>query len=160
VIGNTSNPIRGTKMGADWYSMTCIGLKVPKEKIIREEDGYKNNCRCMPKIDPDDYPGARFCPHCGNHIKRAIKIEKPLFDIPEDYWNDKGEIKGWEIKHDTDACNFYICVFTSGDVIHDKRSDIPELSKETLNKFKTDMKSIGLWDEKEFGLWTITRCDY
>lgn len=146
-------------MGADWYSMTCIGLKVPKEKVITEIEEYENSCSCLPQT-PDTYPEAKYCRKCGRSIRRPIKVERPLFDIPEDYYNDKAEIKGWKVEHDTDACNFYICIFTSGHVEYSKLSSIPIITVGTLAKFKSDMESTGLWDEEQFGLWTITYCSY
>ena len=147
-------------MSTDWYSMTCIGLKVPKEKIIGEIEEIRNLCGCKPQTNPDDHPGGKYCPDCGRLIRRPVKVEKPLFDIPEDYWNEETRIEGWLVKHDSDAYNFYICIYTSGLVEHNKRSDIPDTPKEVLAKFKADMISIGLWDEEQFGLWTVTYCSY
>jgi len=147
-------------MGADWYSMTCIGLKVPREKIIIEEEELKNFCSCVPQTNPDDYPNGKYCPTCGKFIKRRVKIDKLLFDVPEDYYNEETKIKGWEVSHDTDARNFYICIFTTGHVRYEKMSPIPDVSEGTLAKFNADMRSIGLWDADQFGLWTVTYCSY
>jgi hypothetical protein len=152
---------RENKMGADWYSMTCIGLKVPKGKVIEEVDEYRNLCGCVPQVDPDVYPEAKFCPNCGRLIRRSVTIDKPLYDaFAGDYYNDVVELSSWTVKHDTDAYNFYICIYTSGLVERYKRSDIPNISEEVLDKFKADMESLGLWDEEQFGLWTITYCSY
>lgn len=146
-------------MGVDWYSMTCIGLKVPKEKVIVEVEECRNLCSCVPQT-PDNYPETKYCPKCGQLVRRLVKSDKLLFDIPEDYYNEESRIKGWEVKHDTDAYNFYICIFTSGLVERYKISSIPVITTETIAKFKADMESVGLWDEEQFGLWTVTYCSY
>lgn len=149
-------------MGADYYSMTVIGLKVPKEKIIAEEEELRNQCKCTPRIDPDDHPEAKFCIYCGNLIRRAVKVDKPLFDGFKDYWdwNKDQKICGWAVEHNTDAHSFYICIYTSGRIEHEEMSELPNTSEETISKFKADMESVGLWDREQFGLWTITYCSY
>lgn len=147
-------------MGMDYYSATCIGLKVPRNKIIAEKTEYRNLCGCNPQMNPKDYPGAKYCPICGRLVKRQVKVNEFLFNIPEDYYNEEIRIKGWEVSYDTDACNFYICIFTSGHVEYEKMSPIPLIAEETLAKFNADMREIGLWDAAQFGLWTITYCSY
>jgi hypothetical protein len=147
-------------MGADYYSATCIGLKVPKKRIVAEVEEYRNLCGCNPQTKPEDYLGAKYCPVCGRMLRRAVKIHKPLFGMPNDYYNNEARIKGWEVTYDTDAHNFYICIFTTGHVEHEKMSPIPLIAEETLAKFNADMREIGLWDADQFGLWTVTYCDY
>lgn len=149
-------------MGADYYSMTCIGLKVPKEKIIVEVEEYRNLCYCNPQADPDDYPDAKYCPHCGRPIRRPTKTDKALYgSFANGYSNDgETEIMGWPVMYDTDAYNFYICIFTSGLVDRNKMLPMPDVSEEILAEFNADMRSVGLWDKDQFGLWTITYCSY
>lgn len=149
-------------MGADWHSMTCIGLKVPKEKIIAEVEEYRNLCHCNPQINPNIYPDAKFCPRCGRHIRKPTKIEKTLYGSFADGYSNDGEAKivGWPVMHDTDACNFYVCIFTSGLVDRDKMSPMPDISEKTLARFNADMREVGLWDKDQFGLWTIVYCSY
>jgi len=147
-------------MGVDWYSMTCVGLKVPRDKIIGQKEETVNLCGCNPQTNPDDYPKGKYCPVCGRLIRRQVKIDKPLFDVPEDYYNEETKIKGWEVSYDTDARNFYICIFTTGHVEYEKISPIPDVSEGTLAKFNADMREIGLWDADQFGLWTVTYCSY
>lgn len=147
-------------MGADYYAMTIIGLKVPSKRIIVEEEELRNQCKCTPQVDPDDHPGAKFCIYCGKEIRRAVKVDKPLFDGFKDYWNRDQRICGWPVNHDTDARNFYIGIYTSSLVEHEKMSKMPNISEEVISKFKADMESVGLWDKEQFGLWTITYCSY
>ena len=88
----------------NWCAMTCIGLRVPREKIM---------------------------------------------------WDSKIRAGGWPVAHDASTDNFYICIFTSGPVSGNIKSTLPLISRSTLTKFKKSMKSIGLWDAAQFGLWTI-----
>ena len=148
-------------MGADYYSMTCIGLKVPRNKIIKEEEKIVNLCGCNPQTRPGNYLNAKYCPVCGRLIRRVVKEDKLLFDVPEEYYNDgKSKILGWTLMYDTDVSNFYICIFASGIIGGARKSDIPDVSEEIIAKFTADMQSIGLWDEEQFGLWTVTYCSY
>ena len=146
-------------MGVDYYAMTAIGLKVPRGRIIAEEEELRNQCYCKPKVNPDDYPDATFCPYCGRFIRKAIKVDKPLFDGFEDYYNEDQKICGYLVERDTDARNFFICLYTSGHT-EGKCTKIPDLSEEIITKFKADMESVGLWDKEQFGLWTILYCSY
>lgn len=147
-------------MGTDYYPMTLIGLKVPKEKIIVEGEELRNNCKCEPKTDPSDYPEAKFCSKCGNKTRRAVKVDKPLFDGFRDYYNEDQKICGYSVEHDTDARNFFICLYTTGHVDWVNMSEIPNISEEAISKFEVDMESVGLWDKEQFGLWTILYCSY
>lgn len=147
-------------MGADYYSMTVIGLKVPKDNIMNEIELLINRCSCNPQT-PNSNTSIKYCQHCGNLLNKSIKVEKPLFDeFNEDYLNEENTICSWPITYDTDAHNFYVCIYNSGHVEREKRSNIPCLSERIISKFKTDMKSVNLWDEEQFGLWTITYCSY
>ena len=147
-------------MSTGCYSMTCIGLKVPRRKIIREREKLKNQCCCKPQVDPNIYPGAIYCPYCGWYIRKSVTVSEPLFDMPEDYYNEETRIKGWKVEHDTDARNFYICILTTGYVEHEEKSPIPDISDEYMTRFISDMESAGLWDEDKFGLWTVTYCSH
>lgn len=146
-------------MSLDYYSMTCIGLKVPREKIIAEETEFKNHCSCTPQTTPNCYPDAKYCSDCGNPIKRPIKVNKPLFDgFTGDWYNEEVKLRGWVVAHDGGARNFFICIFNTGIVEEEKKSALPLIAEETLAKFNTDMRELGLWDKDQFGLWTITFC--
>ncbi|KKL65556.1 hypothetical protein LCGC14_2153820, partial [marine sediment metagenome] len=37
-------------MGANWYAATVVGVRVPKNKVMREEIYFLNNCKCKPKV--------------------------------------------------------------------------------------------------------------
>ena len=133
----------------------------PRGKIIEQKNELVNLCSCVPQIDSNDYPEATYCPDCGRPIGRLVKVDKPLFGISKYYQNDKkSKICGWPVMCGTDASNFYICIFTSGFVGDDKKSDIPTISGGIIAKFIANMKSVGLWDEEQFGLWTVTYCSY
>ena len=144
-------------MGADWYAATVIGIKVSKNKVMREEIYFLNNCKCKPKVDSETYPEAKFCPACGKYIKCECSRDITMFD-EFDPWEKNPNIAGWPVYAGTDGRSFYIGILVIETDGGDKRSPLPDLSK--LDKFKEDMKKIGLWDEKEFGLWTVLYCSY
>ena len=148
-------------MSASWHAATVIGIKVPKDKVIREETYFCNKCICKPQIDPEIYPEAKFCPACGGYIKRKCIRNVVLFDglIP---WRKEGSsICGWSVYAGTDGRFFYIGIFiaeSEGD--YDKKSPLPNISKDEMIKFRRDMEKAGLWDQKAFGMWTILYCSY
>lgn len=148
-------------MGADWYAATVIGIRVPKDKVVREETYFRNNCICKPRQrGPEVYPEASFCPTCGKLIRRKCVRDVVLFDglTP---WKNGSSICGWPVYTGTDGMFFYIGVFVvevAGE--YDKKSPLPNISKDTVIKFRRAMEKAGLWDQEEFGMWTILTCSY
>ena len=144
-------------MGANWYAATVVGVRVPKNKVMREEIYFLNNCKCKPKVDPETYPEAEFCSACGRMIRRECIRDVAMFD-GFDPWDRRPSIDGWPVYTGNDATLFYIGIFVAEVVECEKKSPLPDLSK--LCQFIEDMKKIGLWDEEEFGLWTILNYSY
>ncbi len=146
-------------MGTDYYAQTVIGIRVPRSKLIGEEVGYMNNCICTPKT----YSFTRYCPNCGRETKREVRTNKPLFQELADkqgYMEDMS-LLGWPVRQDfSDAKHFYIGMHASGLVNHDSRMDLPDLSEDVIHEFRSDMNSLDLWDEENFGLWTILLCSH
>jgi len=130
-------------MGADYYPITVIGIRVPRSKIMDEKEVFNNHCICVPQTDPTKYPNAKFCPFCGRSLKRAfVKFTPKLSGVKE--YDNESKLLGRPVSNDTDAENFFVGVYSSGMVDYQKREDIPDLSKKILAKFRKDMKSIGL----------------
>lgn len=147
-------------MTTQYYPITVIGIKVPKDKIIITKEVIKNECVCNPQVNPTRYLGTKyrtkFCSQCGRLLRRIHVESFPKFDSIK----DKGKVLEWPVANDTGAENFFIGVYSSGMVNYRHRGDIPDLSEKTVEKFKKDMKSLDLWDEKEFGIWTILCVSY
>ena len=147
----------------DWEAATIIGLRVPRDKIMDSDPYLYNNCTCNPQVSPEKYPDAKFCPHCGQLLKRNAVYETvrdaPLFKNFDEGDESKNKIAGWLVYGGTGNKFFYIGPFLAinGRDIHATRTDFPSLAKlnMTVEQFKRDMKEAGLWDPSEFGIWTV-----
>lgn len=147
-------------MGADWYAATVIGIRVPRDKVVREETYFHNNCICKPQVDPKTYPEAKFCPACGREIKRKCSRSIVLFEGFK-IWERDSSICGWPVYTGTDGIFFYIGIFIAEVVGEcDKKSPLPNIPKDKMTKFKRDMEESGLWDQEAFGMWTILNYSY
>lgn len=151
---------RENNMGFDCTAITAIGVRVPNHKIIEKKEKLINLCVCKPKTYSEN--NEMYCSGCGRYLKHKGVIHKPLFNWPEDNGSFNGTTKitrkicGWEVLYSSNERYFFICIFNSGHVDYEKMTEIPHISEKVIEEFKNDMKSVGLWDEEQFGLWTMT----
>ena len=144
-------------MGVDYYAKTILGVRIKNPICQIDTRG------CTHK-DPGIGIQARFCPECGKPMWEKSKgLHPALKDIDEVYENtDKlGMI------HSTDGEEYFVGFFFRN--TRSSRCSEGHLSKieitknfldigKTKNKLKEVLKD--LYDEGEFGLWTVLYCSY
>jgi hypothetical protein len=146
-------------MGVDYYAITVIGIRVARSEIFRTVKKIENCCKCDKKIDPPPNSDIKYCPICGRPIK--LEVEEEFCILPG--LAEQGyieEVRGWPVKCDTDCENFFIGPYAMGPIDGWKKGPLPDLSEETLDRFRQDMRELGLWRQDRFGLWTILQCSY
>ena len=80
---------------------------------------------------------------------------------PFEYDDDNLNIRGWPVAIGTDAHNFYVGFYVQEGPYGengDKKCDFPDMSK--MEKFKSDMKEVGLWSDEMFGAWLVLYLSY
>jgi len=146
-------------MGITKCAATIIGIRVPGNKISHNEATSKNLCRCSPQASTN----FAFCDDCGMDTKRAYNNTVPndgVLLVEEDDGNlwIHGYPAVGEWREDK---YIYIGCFVSMTqrAYSAEGSDPVKRSYEpwALNakKFEDDMKEHGLWNEGEFGIWTV-----
>jgi len=163
-------------MSKDYYLGTVIGLRVESDQLFERKETFISLCKCDRKIDTDyaDTLGYKFCPRCSRDLKSKSvelvpKIEGIIFS--KDPWNwEKNHIRGWNIYADT-PCNrgsiyYYIGILIRESVMwwglvargdgFTKLNEVRE-ALEKIQSFRADMRKVGLWNRKKFGLWTVMK---
>ena len=145
-------------MGITKRAVTVIGVRVPRDKISHIVDKVKNLCTCSPQT-----ADVGFCPKCGMNLTKEYSSRVLNDDVPieeEDYvavtmhgypiascWREDKHIyigafiSSTEPAYSAEGADPVRCPFSAAHI--------------DVAKFETDMKEYGLWDEKEFGIWTI-----
>jgi hypothetical protein len=142
-------------MGVDYYAKTILGVRV-KNPIC---EVHTRGCTHL-----DSGINARFCPECGKPMWEKSKGLNPVLqDIDEVYENtDK-----LGIIHSTDGEEYFVGFFFRN--TKSSRSSGSHISKIEITKSFLDMDATrkklkevlkDLYDEREFGLWTVLYCSY
>ena len=130
-------------MGVDYYSYAFIGQKLNKNKLYQET--IVAGCNHQ---NPDT---ANFCSVCG---KRAVI--------------DFESLKGISAIESTDNTEIFLALnhhqVKSGSSRGGENLAFRTLDSKAVEEAKTVLKELlepyGLWDEKQFGLWTVLYCSY
>jgi hypothetical protein len=140
-------------MGADYYSKSFIGQKVDEEKlripVVKAGCSHKNG------------PKVKFCPECGN--KAWITVNESEIDL-----EDLAEKSGLELIYSTNSDETFLAFpehyAKSGSSNCGEELDFKPLSdnavKDAKDALKTILEPLKLWNEADFGLWTILYCSY
>ncbi len=151
-------------MSRDYQPKIIFGLKLPRSELYDQITDHLNKCICKPKKLAGSglvAPTAKFCPDCGKVLAWAVQRSVGKFEGFEYEYGDKLEIEGWPVTCGTDAKTFYIGYYVHKGVYGhsgDEQIPFPNMTKE--KQFIEDMKRIGLWDEKSFGVWLVLYVSY
>ena len=137
-------------MGVDYYAYAFIGQKINKQKM--NKDVLTAGCN-------HQNPGtANFCSVCG---KRAFTVtQQPVIDFES--------LKGISAIESTDNEEIFLALnhhqVKSGTSRGGENLAFRILDSKAVEEAKTVLKELlepyGLWDEKQFGLWTVLYCSY
>lgn len=151
-------------MSRDYQPKIIFGLKLLKSKLYDQITNHLNKCICEPKKLLGEWrvaATAKFCYDCGKVLARPVQKSVAKFKGFEYEFSDKLEIEGWPVTCGTDAKIFYIGYYVHRGVYGhsgDEQIPFPNMTKE--KQFIEDMKRVGLWDEKSFGVWLVLYVSY
>lgn len=142
-------------MGVDYYAKTILGVKI-KNPICEVRT---RGCTHL-----DSGTQAKFCPECGKPMWEKSKGLNPVLqDINEVY--EHTDSLG--MMQSTDGEEYFVGFFFRK--TRSSRNSEGHLSKIEITKKFLDMDATrkklkevlkDLYDEREFGLWTILYCSY
>lgn len=135
-------------MGADYTAMAAIGLAFKAEDLT-----VIKRTKAFPHDYPEDFD---FCP----------KTKKPLWvDKKVSYDGFDGDkLLGYPVI--SAGCGdetLIACLISANDTYSNggKTVDMRPLDFALVaakKRMKADLEPLGIWDEKEFGLWTVLHC--
>lgn len=156
-------------MGITKRAVTVIGLRVHRDKISHEESIHVNDCMCRPQTTLPVEKGI-YCSGCGRKVYRTYTTTvledfvKVMEDEPGcDPFDIRPTIKGYELVGDwrSDKHVYIGCFVSSTEATYSAegadpvRADVNGISDAVITKFYSAMIEQNLWDEKEFGVWTL-----
>ena len=140
-------------MGADYSSYSIIGLKVDPDKLYTEaiRKTYNHN-------HPENM---KFDPETGKKLWETRQEPISQFNESEE------EFSGYPVVFGTDRGEAFICIYCASGTYSNggSNSSFTKIDEDfNLIKEKKEMKNLleplGLWNEKDFGLWTVLHCSY
>lgn len=138
-------------MGASYHSHALIGLRVPRHIYVAKAFDRKDV-----KTFPHDFaPAIKFHPQNG---QRLWKEELTPFEDVEKVLSNFTIVTDGEIDR-----HVYICVCYAGNEINDNGGPYDSLTQlaqsfsisEWKKRMQNELEPLGLWNEKEFGLWAV-----
>lgn len=146
-------------MGVDWRAKAIIGCRIPLHKLSKTEQVRGCGCPYLQRSD------VNFCPQCGAPAQKTET--SPIEEWDEDnktlfgyMYDDHGSNSIWAF------FGPYIVSTESnragGDGSHCvKHPDAPGDAVTCARHWcRNKLKPVGLWDEKEFGLWAMLYASY
>lgn len=124
-------------MGVNFKAYALIGVKVDGGKLA--DLGCEHD-------KPDT---AKYCPECGKPV---------VYGVTED------NVAGYQVVYGTHEDYAYICLHQIGDGTSsnggddDQRVPIPLDITAAAMKMQNALGPLGLWDQKQFGLWSVLCC--
>lgn len=137
-------------MGADWSSNSIIGVRIRNPRVQTKSRGCRHT-----------ESAARFCAECGKPMWEVSTELSPKLDALESCDNKTG----LQVCYSTDNEEYFVGMYLaatssnrSGD--YTAKTDLPPLINTAEVKAKL-MEYLGdLYNEREFGLWTVLHCSY
>jgi len=131
-------------MSMTHHAAAIVGCKVDETKIF-----FKDSVRSCEHQLPLDH-NAIFCPACGRKLWKQKDVTIPQYDYHD------GSISGFRVIRDYYEDVAYI----AGELTEiDNCERIPQLGINTddcnaiRSRLKLTLEPLGLWNEKEFGIW-------
>jgi len=139
-------------MGVDYYANSIIGVRIP-------------NTRVKTKVRGCNHPesNAKFCPECGKPMHVEDDALHPIIEKLDDYHSKEKIRLVWSTDHDEAYVGFFKGgseSSRSGGARDAAKVELPDNIniQELKNALKEELKE--LYNEKNFGLWTILYCSY
>lgn len=118
-------------------AIAILGVRIPRESLQK-----------LQACSHSKPSGSKFCPECGKPIK---------------YWHDSDDVlMGYTIEWD-DAKDFaYVGIATNPEKGIGTREcqHVPDDIKRYREQMRDTLGPVSLWNERSFGLWTISRMNY
>lgn len=140
-------------MGVDYNAQSIIGVMIPNPYVKVQERGC---CHAEKK--------AKFCPECGGPMYKEQKRQHPIIEALDDYGSKKHTTL--KLIWGTDQEEAYVGFFKgesdssrSGGARAGFKVDLPDINIQVLKDvLQKELKE--LYNEKNFGLWTVLHCGY
>ena len=131
-----------------YKAYAIIGLKIKEEQLFTEQT--------VKAFDHDFSEEYLFHPRDGRKLWH-------LKENPKDFYNSNIEvihIKGrmWNILTSTENQEFYVAMtFTVQDEYNGGKYFVSLKDENLIDQFREDMIELGLWNEENFGLWSVLK---
>lgn len=127
-------------MGVDYTAYTIIGSRVSRAALYRLEQ--RQVCE---HVIPEQFA---YCPECGQ--QRLVTVKTPLYD-------ERSEtINGLQVILIAETEDAYIAQWYRKTDMYDEpaRAFVPN-QEHAMKSVQVALEPLGLWDEQQFGLWTV-----
>jgi hypothetical protein len=140
-------------MGVDYYAKSIIGVRIPNPTVKKQVRGCEH---------PESK--AKFCPECGKPMYFQEEGYHPIIEALDEY--DSKKVTKLKLVWSTDQEEAYVGFFKggsdssrSGGANEAAKVDLPDINiQELKDALQKELKE--LYNEKNFGLWTILYCSY
>lgn len=133
-------------MSTEYWPIACIGLRIPKNKLIITR--LKRDCTCP----VEGY--FKYCPECGKPWSKMKDVpdESLVSHKPDSSdWRVLGYRLMWQHRRPEESKFAILCVINTDSTERVYSLNIPLLSLEMKQK----TEPLGLWNESEFGLHAL-----
>lgn len=138
-------------MGVDYRAIALIGLRVDEDVLLKEATvkAFKHNFG----------PEVLYHPKTGKALWEKVKQPVDTYDLDCQTYGD------YEVIHDEHSNDYFIALRMAGDTDSNGGQAV-DMSPLYMDELATDyeifrrlMQDDCLWDEGEFGLWTVLSCE-
>lgn len=140
-------------MSVIYRAQALIGVRIKPGKLFK--------IKTIKAFDHNYDQDIQYCPNTGR--KLWTTSNEPI----EGFTYKNMTFGEYKVVTDTDAENYYICVYVADDTCSDGgpencKTDLPTLYEmnNEIKKFKEFLASKSLWEKEAFGLWSVLYCSY
>ncbi len=139
-------------MGADFSAYTIIGISIDKERLFEPSKivrAYDHNY-----FETD----GEYCPRTGKKLWKIVQDS-----IPE--WDGDEELGEYKVHRSTNGYDYIIGVVAADDTYSNGGNSVdftrlPDNLAELKQDLKNYLEPLGMWDETNFGLYSILYCSH
>ena len=144
-------------------SYALIGLKIDVQRLV--DDLEKRNCQCAVEITEGKEP--KFCPECGKRFRSNGREFRK--EVEENEWEEFKLLSKYRIifpisqqsPQSQDEAFVALRIAECSPHGPDEEQEFAQLpTYKQIQEFKNDLGSLGLWDQKKFGLWATDLWTY
>lgn len=138
-------------MGVDYYANAAIGMKIDPARL-------RNNPTKVKAFEHNYSEEFDFDHKSGKKLWTMERAPIPEFD------EDKVTLAGYPLVYTTDNRDCVVAVASSGTGSSRRGNDDMGMgslpSQADIEAFTNKMKSLGIWNQQDFGLWSVLYCSY